>query len=80
MTVHFQLKSVTTVVTKLGAVALLMGSLSACVVAPVGYGHHGRGYRGPVAVEVAPVVVAPPAPVVVLPPAPRHGYPRYYRY
>jgi hypothetical protein len=80
MTVHFQLKSVTTVAAKLGAVALLAVSLSACVVAPVGYGYHGRGYGGHVAVDVAPVVVAPPAPVVVLPPAPRHGYPRYYRY
>ena len=80
MTVHFQLKSVSSAAAKLGAVALLAVSLSACVVAPVGYGHHGRGYGGRVAVEVAPVVVAPPAPVVVLPPAPRHGYPRYYRY
>jgi hypothetical protein len=80
MSVHSQLKSVTSVAAKLGAVALVVGSLSACVVAPVGYGHHGRGYGGHRSVEVAPVVVAPPAPVVVLPPAPRHGYPRYYRY
>ena len=80
MTVPSQLKSWAPLVTKLGAVALVAVSLSACVVAPIGYGHHGRGYRGPVAVEVAPVVVAPPAPVVVLPPAPRRGYPRHYRY
>jgi hypothetical protein len=80
MTVHSQMKSVTSVAAKLGAVALLAVSLSACVVAPVGYGHYGRGYSGHVAVEVAPVVVAPPAPVVVMPPAPRYGYPRYYRY
>jgi hypothetical protein len=80
MTVHCQLKSVTSVAAKLGAVALVVASLSACVVAPVGYGHHGRGYGGRVAVEVAPVVVAPPPPVVVMPPAPRYGYPRYYRY
>jgi hypothetical protein len=77
MTVHFQLKSVTAVAAKLGAVALVAASLSACVVAPIGYGHHGRGYGGH-AVEVAPVVVAPP--VVVTPPVVRHGYPRYYRY
>jgi hypothetical protein len=80
MTVHFQLKSVTTAAAKLGAVALVVASVSACVVAPVGYGHHGRGYGGPVAVEVAPVVVAPPPPVVVTPPVVRYGYPRYYRY
>jgi hypothetical protein len=80
MTVHSQMKSVTSVAAKLGAVALLAASLSACVVAPVGYGHYGRGHGGHVAVEVAPVVVAPPAPVVVMPPAPRYGHPRYYRY
>ncbi len=80
MKVHSQLKSVTVVTTKLGAAALLATTLSACVVAPVGYGHHGRGHGGRVAVEVAPVVVAPPPAVVVVPPAPRHGYPRYYRY
>jgi enolase len=63
---------------KLGATALLAASLSACVVAPIGYRHHGYGYAGQVAVEVAPVVVAPPPPVVVVP-APYYGYPRYYR-
>jgi hypothetical protein len=78
MTVQSQLKSASAVAAKIGAVALVVASLSACVIAPVGYGHHGRGYGGPVAVEVAPVVVAPP--VVVTPPVVRHGYPRYYRY
>lgn len=80
MTVHSQLTSVTAVAAKLGCVALVAAGLSACVVAPIGYGHHGRGYGGHVAVEAAPVVVAPAPPVVVMPPAPRHGYPRYYRY
>jgi hypothetical protein len=80
MTVHSQLKSASAVAAKLGAVALVVATLSACVIAPLGHGHHGRGYGGPVAVEVAPVVVAPPPPVVVMPPAPRYGYPRYYRY
>jgi hypothetical protein len=79
MTVHSELKSVTAVVAKIGAIALVVASLSACVVAPIGHGyrHHGQGHAGPVVVEAAPVVVAPP---VVVRPAVRHGYPRYYRY
>ena len=83
MNVHFQLKSVTAMTTKLWAVALVAASLSACVVAPIGYRHHGYGHSSPVVVEAAPVVVTPPPAVVVRPsvrPSVRHGYPRYYRY
>jgi hypothetical protein len=87
MTVHYQLKSVMTLATKLGVAAIALASLSACVVAPVGYRHHGygHGHGGQVVVEAAPVVVVPAPPVVVRPPvvvqpSVRRGYPRYYRY
>lgn len=83
MTVHSQLKSVTTVAAKLAVLGLALASLSACVVAPIGHGYrhhgqgHGQGHGGPVVVQAAPVVVAPP---VVVRPSVRHGYPRHYRY
>ncbi len=81
MTVHPKFRSAVTqaakIAAKLGALGAVV-SLSACVIAPIGYRHHGYGYGGQVAVE-APVVVAPPPPVVVQP-SPRYGYPRYYRY
>jgi hypothetical protein len=80
MTVHSQLTSVTAVAAKLGAVAIVVATLSACVIAPLGYGHHGRGHGGHLAVDAAPVVVASPPAVVVMPPAPRYGYPHQYRY
>jgi hypothetical protein len=79
MTVHSQLKSIATVAVKLGAVALMVASLSACVIAPIGHGYRHHGHSGPVVVEAAPVVVTPP-PAVVVRPSIRHGYPRYYRY
>jgi hypothetical protein len=69
---------------KFGSVAALVGTLSACVIAP----HHGYGYgygrvdqSGPVVVQAAPVVVAPAPPVVVVRPAVRYGWygHRYYR-
>ncbi len=65
---------------KLGAIAALAASLSACIVAPIG--HHPRAVvvSGPVVVE-APVVVAPAPPVVVVRPAVRRGYyPYHHRY
>jgi hypothetical protein len=81
MTVHSPSTSLTACVAKLGAAALVVASLSACVIAPLGYGHHGRGHGGRhLAAEAAPVVVAPPPAVLVVPQAPHHGYPRPYRY
>jgi hypothetical protein len=84
MTVHPKFRSTVTQAAKIGAKLGALGlvvSLSACVIAPIGYRHHGGyGYGGQVAVEAAPVVVAPPPPVVVVRPGPQHGYPRYYRY
>jgi hypothetical protein len=80
MILHTQFTSVTAVAARLGAVALVVVSLSACVIAPLGYGHHGRGHGGRLAAEASPVVVAPAPAVVVMPPAPRNGYPRHYRY
>lgn len=77
MTVHSQLKSIATVAVKLGAVALMAASLSACVIAPIGHGYRHHEHSGPAVVEAAPVVVAP---AVVVRPSIRHGYPRYYRY
>lgn len=46
------------------AAAIVVTSLSACVVAPIGHPH---AYPGPVVVGPAPVVVAQPAPVVIYP-------------
>jgi hypothetical protein len=63
---------------KIGVAIVLAASVSACVVAPIGYRHHAQVYPGPVVVQAAPMVVAPPA--VVVQPAVRYGYPRYYRY
>jgi hypothetical protein len=71
-------KTATKTAVKIGAAILLAASVSACVVAPIGYRHHAQVYPGPVVVQAAPVVVAPPA--VVVQPAVRYGYPRYYRY
>lgn len=71
-------KSLAKTAAKLGAATLLAASVSACVVAPIGYRHHAQVYPGPVVVQAAPVVVAPPA--VVVQPAVRYGYPRYYRH
>jgi hypothetical protein len=57
---------------KLSVATLMTTALSACVIAPVAPRHV-------VAVEAAPVVVAPAPPVVVVRPAVRY-YPYRHRY
>ena len=67
-----QLMSIARSIAKLGVAGLITAGLSACVIAPAAPRHV-------VAIEAAPVVIAPAPPVVVVRPAVRY-YPYRHRY